>query len=67
MAKLSDLILELLTEKERTLKELYLIVADHPEFIWEPSVRKHRVRSVIFNLKTCKKVEQTGQSTYKAI
>ena len=66
MAKLPDLILKLLTEKERTLKDLYLIVEDHSEFDWEPSVRKHRIRSTIYNLKKYEKIEQTGPSTYKA-
>lgn len=66
MAKLSDLVLESLKTKECTLKDLYLIVEDHKEFDWEPSVRKHRIRSAIFSLKTSEKVKQTGPSTYKA-
>lgn len=65
MVKLSEVLIDALEVKERTLKELYLIVEDHPEFDWIPSVRKHRIRSAIYNLKKFDRIKQTAPSTYK--
>lgn len=67
MTKLTNLLVEALKTKECTLKELYLIIEDHPEFEWTPSVRKHRIRSALFNLKEQKIIKRTDPCTYKIV
>ncbi len=68
MTKLNDVILDAMESKnERTLQELYLIIEDHPEFVWETSVRKHRVRSALYNLQKHNKIERCAPQTYKLI
>ena len=64
-SKLSDAILDALSEGELTLKELYAIIADDSNFVWEDSVRKHRVRSALYNLQKYEKVERSSPRTYK--
>jgi len=64
-SKLTDIILEAFKEKnELSLKELYAIIGEHPEFTWDLSVRKHRVRSSLYNLQKNNKVTRSGNSIY---
>jgi hypothetical protein len=64
-SKLPILILNSLTNtKQRTLHELYIIVKDSPDFDWEDSVGKHRVRSAIDALLRNKKIKRVAQGTY---
>ena len=61
-------ILKALGEKDEVqLTELYDIIGEHPDFIWELSVRKHRVRSALDNLKKQNKIERCAPGTYKLI
>lgn len=67
-SQLNAVILDALaTKDECTLKELYEIIGNHSEFTWELSVRKHRVRSALDNLKRQNKVERCADKTYKRI
>lgn len=67
-SQLNAVILEALaTKDECTLKELYEIIGKHSEFTWDLSVRKHRVRSALDNLKRQNKVERCADKTYKRI
>ena len=64
-SKLPNLILNSLTNtKQRTLHELYTIVKDSPDFDWEDSVRKHRVRSAIDSLLRKNEIKRIAQGTY---
>ncbi len=65
VSKLPSLILNSLsTAKQRSLHELYSIVKDSPDFEWEESVRKHRVRSAIDNLLRSNKIIRVTNATY---
>ncbi len=55
------------TKDEVKLNELYEIVGKHPDFTWDLSVRKHRVRSALDNLKRQNKVERSADRTYKLV
>lgn len=55
------------TKDEVKLNELYEIVGKHPDFTWDLSVRKHRVRSALDNLKRQNKVERSADKTYKLV
>lgn len=62
---LSTLILDSLTNiKQRSLHELYTIVKDSPNFDWEDSVRKHRVRSSIDSLLRANKIKRISAGIY---
>jgi hypothetical protein len=66
--KLSNVILDALSTKdELTLNELYEIIGDNSDFVWEPSVRKHRVRSALYNLQQYNKIERSSAATYKKL
>jgi hypothetical protein len=68
VSQLNNVILEALaTKDELTLKELYAIIGENPDFVWESDVLKHRVRSAIDNLKRQNKVERSAAKTYKKI
>lgn len=59
-------ILKALGEKDEVpLSELYDIIGEHPDFTWELSVRKHRIRSALDNLKRQNKIERSAARTYK--
>ena len=61
-------ILKALGKKDEVeLKELYEIIGKHPDFLWELSVRKHRVRSALDNLKRQNKIERSAVGTYKLV
>lgn len=67
-SQLNAVILDALaTKDECTLKELYEIIGNYSEFTWDLSVRKHRVRSALDNLKRQNKVERCADKTYKRI
>ncbi len=64
-SKLPILIINSLTgAKQLTLHELYIIVKNSPDFDWDDSVRKHRVRSTIDNLLRKDKIKRVTQGTY---
>lgn len=64
-SKLPTLILTSLSPaKHCSLHELYMIVKDNPDFDWEDSVRKHRVRSTIDFLLRTNKIKRVSQGTY---
>lgn len=68
VSQLNAVILDALaTKDECTLKELYEIIGNYSEFTWDLSVRKHRVRSALDNLKRQNKVERCADKTYKRI
>jgi len=68
VSKLTHVLLEALSEKkELTLQELYDIVADNPEFVWDTAVRKHRIRSSLYNLQKTNRVERSDACTYKIV
>ena len=68
VSKLNSVILDALSTKdELTLNELYEIIGDDPEFTWDLSVRKHRVRSALYNLQQFNKVKRSGKATYQKI
>jgi|TARA_B100000809_G_scaffold190130_1_gene188675 hypothetical protein len=61
-------ILKALGEKDEVgLHELYEIIGKHPDFTWELSVRKHRVRSALDNLKRQNKIQRSAPRTYKLV
>ena len=60
VSQLNIEILKAMKEKEEvTLNELYEIIGEHPDFLWEISVRKHRVRSALDNLKRQNKARRS--------
>lgn len=64
-SKLTALILSSLSNtKQRTLRELYTIVKNSPDFDWDDSVRKHRVRSSIDSLLRNNKIKRIEQGIY---
>ena len=64
-SKLTALILSSLSNtKQRTLSELYTIVKNSPDFDWDDSVRKHRVRSSIDSLLRNNKIKRIEQGIY---
>lgn len=68
VSQLNIEILKAMKEKEEvTLNELYEIIGEHPDFLWEISVRKHRVRSALDNLKRQNKIERCAAKTYKLV
>jgi len=67
-SKLNIVILDAFEEKnELSLKELYEIITEHPEFTWELSVMKHRVRSALYNMQQFNKIVRSGNSIYKKL
>lgn len=64
-SKLTALILSSLSNtKQRTLRELYTIVKNSPDFDLDDSVRKHRVRSSIDSLLRNNKIKRIEQGIY---
>jgi len=67
-SKLNDTILDALsTNGELTLNELYAVIEENDDFDWENSVRKHRIRSALYNLQQHNKVVRSSPRTYKLI
>ena len=67
-SKVTAMILEVLeTKDEVTLNELYAVVSENPDLVWEPSVMKHRVRSALYSLQQANKVERSAAKTYKLV
>ncbi len=52
------------TKNELSLPELYEIISENPEFTWELSVMKHRVRSALYNMQKYNEVKRSGNSIY---
>jgi len=67
-SKVTSMILEVLaTKDEVTLNELYAVVGENPDLVWETSVMKHRVRSSLYSLQQANKVERSAAKTYKLV
>jgi hypothetical protein len=67
LSLLAEILKVLGTKDEVTLNELYEIIGKNPDFTWEISVRKHRVRSALDYLKRKNKVERSADKTYKLV
>jgi hypothetical protein len=55
------------TKNELSLHELYEIITEHPEFTWELSIMKHRVRSALYYMQKLNKIARSGNSIYKKL
>ena len=68
VSKLNNVILDALSTKdELTLNELYEIIGEKSEFTWDLPVRKHRVRSALYNLQQFNKVKRSATATYQKV